>query len=262
MCVLFCCRDSEQSVRSTTGLLGSPRSAGSSSSSKGSGNSMDNPQPSPDTDTTMVCNPDQNPFDFTEPGGHGTHAMIQPRPQPHPQPVLQPHQMGASAEYPQQMGANIEYPQQVGASAEYPQQMGANIEYPQQVGASAEYPQQMGANIEYPQQVGASAEYPQQMGANIEYPQQVVIRPVSDKYPMYPILENPPPYQHHLYQPQLGGHYPGQPLPAHMTSHVTGHGVAAHGMTLMTDNPNYEEVRAVWGGGGADVGGFRGGGWS
>ena len=38
-----------------------------------------------------------------------------------------------------------------------------------------------------------------------------------------------------------------------MTSHVTGHGVAAHGMTLMTDNPNYEEVRAVGGGGGGEL---------
>ena len=59
---------------------------------------------------------------------------------------------------------------------------------------------------------------------------------LSDRYPIYPVLENPPPYCHYLACMQPG---PPSGVPTH------GHAYRGHvdqGEMVMTDNPNYVEV--------------------
>ena len=90
----------------------------------------------------------------------------------------------------------------------------------------------------------------------MEYPQAQVVGSITDQYPMYPILEDPPPYPHHMFptlvpssasQPHLASthkkyspnrHYPAAtPTRPAMSSGKMNSG----GVTMMTDNPNYEE---------------------
>lgn len=63
---------------------------------------------------------------------------------------------------------------------------------------------------------------------------------MSDKFPMYPILEDPPPYPHQV--------YPAPTHPPHMGhahSSAPQLNVRIAKGDVMTDNPNYEEVRKV-----------------
>ena len=90
------------------------------------------------------------------------------------------------------------------------------------------HPHPESTNMEYR---SANIEYPRPGGANVEYPQGV-----SSEYPMYPILEDPPPYPH-----QISRVFPALAQPTAPPCYPGGHGV-----TLMMDNPNYEEkVRIV-----------------
>lgn len=60
---------------------------------------------------------------------------------------------------------------------------------------------------------------------------------LSDKFPIYPILENPPPYSH-CFPKTL--HIPPSNAPSHVH---TSRGHMDEGEMVMTDNPNYEDVR-------------------
>ena len=88
-----------------------------------------------------------------------------------------------------------------------------------------------------------------QGGQKMEYPQPG--RSVSDKYPMYPILEDPPPYPHQVFPAMAQPHHKGHFAP-HLTVTIPNH-MTGEGDMVMTDNPNYEEVRInrlsvlIWG---------------
>lgn len=127
---LLCSRDSEQSMRSSTGLLASssPRNASFDSSLQPS--SADSLHHSPNTATTIVSNPEQNPFDFSNNAGLSGHVVLHTG----SQPVLHPHQDGANMDYSHPVGTNMDYP--AGTDTDYPHPAGTNMEYPQ----GTEYP--------------------------------------------------------------------------------------------------------------------------